>query len=177
MESISISSSSGVLNNHNAVGVSVTLGWTRGGIDELELRLVGTVASCWHCFTAPGFVLNPTARFGLVMWKMVPTASVALFGIRVTSAILGIPDIDEGLLLSATFDGTLSSIDIGSVATGIDWLFLESDVSSLVMLVIRYTIGGVVMLLGFATDDEGEGRECNWSTRVIHVRHGENQRR
>ena len=45
------------------------------------------------------------------------------------------------------------------------------------MLVIRYTIGGAIILLWFATDDECEGQEPNGSARDIDVKHGESQRR
>ena len=43
------------------------------------------------------------------------------------------------------------------MATIISGLFLDSNMSPLVMLVIRYTVGGTIMLLGFGTDDKHEG--------------------
>ena len=86
--------------------VSVALGWTGGGIDELKLRMVRAVTSCQHCFTVPGLGLNSDAGLGLHIWKTAPTANVAVFGSRVTSVTLGIPNVNEGPSLSTTFDGS-----------------------------------------------------------------------
>ena len=110
-----------------------------------------------------------------------PTVNVAVFGSGVTSVILSIPNVNEGLSFSATFDGSditpgdwgsWSSTDITSVATIIDGLFLDSNVSPLVKLVVRYTVGGMITLLGFGADNEHEGWEPNCSARGFNIRHG-----
>ena len=82
-----------------------------------------------------GFWLNSVAGLSLDMWKTVSSANITVFGSRVTSVTLGIPNIDEGLLLSATFDGSSitpgdwgswSGVNIGLVATIINGLYLDS---------------------------------------------------
>ena len=103
--SISISHTPRVLHNHNIIGVSIALGWTGGEMDKFELRLDGTVDSCQNCFTAPGLGLNSIVSLRLDMWETVHTANVAVFGSGVMSGTFGIPNINEGFSLSATFDG------------------------------------------------------------------------
>ena len=143
------------------------------------------VAGCQHCFTAPGLGLNSIAWLGQDMWKTAPTSNIAVFRSGVMSVTLGIPDINEGPSLSATFDGSSvipsnwgswSSIDIGSVAAIISGLFHGSGLGLLVALVIKCTVGRAIMLLVFGANDKHEEWEPNWGARGLSVWHGEGQR-
>ena len=61
------------------------------------------------------FWANSIARLRLDMWKTVPTANTAVFRSGVTSVTLGIPDINERLSLSTTFNGSgITPGDLGS---------------------------------------------------------------
>ena len=109
-----------------------------------------------------------------------PTANIAVFGSGVTSVTLGIPSASEGPSFSTTFSGcsiTPSNWGSWSNTAIIDGLYIDSNAGPLVMLLIRYTIGEAIMLLGFATNDEHEGWEPDWSASGLNVRQGESQRR
>ena len=132
MESLSQSShTTRVLHNHIVIRVQHCpwLDW-RGDLMSSNTGWSGLWLAADTVLLFWVLSLDSLAGPGLNRWKTTPTAKVAMFGSGVTSVTLSIPDIEEGILLPMTFDGSdvthsdwrsWSSADIGAMAAHHRW--------------------------------------------------------
>ena len=161
---ILISHTPKALHKHNVI--SQHHPWMDWGINGLRLRLVWVWldAGAVLLLLVFGWTLLPV--LGWKWWRLYPTADVAVFVIGVMHVMLGIPIISKRFSLTTIFKGisimlgsqrSWSGIDIGSIATIINRLFLNSNASPLVTLVIRCTVRETITCLGFGANDKCEG--------------------